>query len=53
MPAIDEVELNGDLVAGAHREIDLVENLGEGLSRVQDPAGVGSIVQIENCPCVV
>jgi hypothetical protein len=26
--------------------------LGEGLSQVQDPAGVGSIVQIEDRPCV-
>src|SRR6266480_1632775 len=38
MPAVDEVELDRDLVADAHGEAALVEDLGEGLARVQNPA---------------
>jgi hypothetical protein len=53
MPAIDEVELDGDLVADAHGEAGLVEDLGEGFARVQNPAGIRSIVHVEDCLDVV
>ena len=53
MPAVDKVELNGDLIAGAHGEAALVEDFGEGLTRIQDPAGIWGVVQIEDRPGVV
>lgn len=53
MPAIDEVELDRDLVADAHGEDALVEDLGEGLARVQNQARVRSVVHVEDCPDVV
>lgn len=53
MPAVDEVELDGDLVADAHGEAGLVEDLREGLAWVQNPAGVRSVVHVEDCPDVV
>lgn len=53
MPAVDEVKLNGDLVAGAHWEGALVVELGVRLSRVQGPRRVGGVVHIKNCLYIV
>lgn len=54
MPAVDEVELDGNLVSGAHGEVGLVvKDPRERLARVQGPAAVRSIVHVENGPDII